>query len=83
MDLPKAEHDRRELRTCDGCCACCRLDREGSPDGACEHIKDNRCAIYEQRPDECREFDCPNTSTSSVIAIGMVHGLIFLNRLDS
>lgn len=27
-------------------------------DGACVYFKDNRCSIYETRPQACREFNC-------------------------
>lgn len=27
-------------------------------DGACVYLKENRCSIYEKRPQMCREFSC-------------------------
>jgi hypothetical protein len=29
-----------------------------NPDGACRHITDAGCAVYQQRPRACRRFDC-------------------------
>ena len=28
------------------------------PDGACIHLGDNGCSIYEHRPQSCRRYDC-------------------------
>jgi hypothetical protein len=28
------------------------------PDGACVHLGDNGCTVYEHRPDACRKYDC-------------------------
>ncbi len=48
---------------CSSCGACCRLAgllngaKHGLPiskDGSCLHLKDNKCSIYENRPDICR-----------------------------
>jgi len=45
---------------CNGCGACCKLlVTEFAPemdrgDGICINLKDNKCSIYENRPDKCR-----------------------------
>ena len=50
---------------CTSCGACCsyikpladngKIDKSCvSPDGSCKNLKDNKCVIYETRPDICR-----------------------------
>lgn len=51
---------------CTQCGECCRRTKfvsddflarvglERGPDGICKHFNDNRCSIYETRPDVCR-----------------------------
>jgi Fe-S-cluster containining protein len=37
------------------------FDEEGMEpelDGCCFFLKDNRCSIYKQRPEGCKNFDC-------------------------
>ncbi len=49
-------------RACGTCTACCHglaideLDKPGFQ--TCAHVCDAGCAIYEQRPDCCRDFQC-------------------------
>lgn len=47
---------------CDGCGACCKLVPDQllemyslprAPNGGCGHLVDNKCSIYESRPDVC------------------------------
>ena len=46
---------------CNSCGACCKLlVQDVAPeldrgDGVCTNLKDNRCSIYETRPDKCRQ----------------------------
>lgn len=52
----------QQFRKCGQCTACCTtleipsLDKPaGSP---CRHLKRSGCGFYEQRPEECRGFQC-------------------------
>ncbi len=49
-------------RTCDGCRACCTLvavDELDKPaQVACASLDCDACAIYESRPQECKNFNC-------------------------
>lgn len=51
------------IRSCDGCTLCCKvvgIEEIESPAGTwCRHCNIGAgCAIYEQRPGECRTFRC-------------------------
>jgi len=35
-----------------------------TPAGACMYLINNRCSIYENRPQGCRQFDCRDPETS-------------------
>jgi len=47
--------------TCNSCGACCKLlIKDHAPeldrgDGICINLKNNKCDIYESRPDKCRQ----------------------------
>lgn len=51
---------------CTSCGACCRSIKHVLPlfddgNGVCVHLADNRCSIYENRPDICRvDILCPS-----------------------
>jgi Fe-S-cluster containining protein len=54
---------RQTVRDCDGCTLCCKVigvKALGKEMGVwCQHCSPGGgCAIYETRPDECRNFDC-------------------------
>jgi hypothetical protein len=54
---------RTTIRACDGCTRCCEVigvNALEKPMGVgCEHcVPKGGCAIYAERPDECRTFDC-------------------------
>lgn len=47
------------MRSCDGCTLCCEELATVTPSGvACDHQCAAGCAIYEERPDPCRTFEC-------------------------
>ncbi len=51
------------IRSCDGCTLCCKVFRietlQKAAGSWCPHCKvGNGCAIYEDRPPECRGFQC-------------------------
>ncbi|HRI10323.1 MAG TPA: hypothetical protein PKW35_21035 [Nannocystaceae bacterium] len=52
----------RQARPCGECTACCTVmavTELQKPRGqACAHICAGGCAIYSERPDSCRRFDC-------------------------
>jgi hypothetical protein len=55
--------DNASKRVCGECSLCCKViavDVLQKPAGAwCGHcLKTSGCAIYERRPDECRQFNC-------------------------
>lgn len=61
MNEPAAEHG--DTRSCDGCTLCCKLLRIEALDKPrsqwCAHCDVGvGCKIYEERPSECRTFDC-------------------------
>jgi hypothetical protein len=54
---------RKTVRDCDGCTLCCKVigvKALEKPMGVwCQHCAPKGgCAIYAERPDECRNFDC-------------------------
>jgi len=54
---------RQTVRDCDGCTLCCKVigvKALEKPMGVwCQHCAPKGgCAIYAERPDECRNFDC-------------------------
>jgi hypothetical protein len=54
---------RKTVRNCDGCTLCCKVigvKALEKPMGTwCQHCAPKGgCAIYAERPDECRTFDC-------------------------
>jgi Fe-S-cluster containining protein len=48
-------------------------DRDGSlvlqqrADGACVHLGERRCTVYEHRPSVCRSFDCRAFAAMGII----------------
>lgn len=50
------------LRSCGDCTACCHvLEVSGLRKPArqtCEHVCETGCAIYQDRPGQCRDFEC-------------------------
>ena len=51
------------VRSCDGCTLCCKVmgiaALEKPPGSWCTHCaRTGSCRIYEERPQECREFNC-------------------------
>ena len=52
----------RQARLCGECTSCCTVmavTELNKPRGqACKHICASGCAIYDERPDSCRRFDC-------------------------
>ena len=63
MIAPNAPNDPAEPRLCGGCTACCKTHEIRAlakpPDQWCPHCLPGRgCAIYDDRPEECRTFGC-------------------------
>jgi hypothetical protein len=56
------ERQPQAVRGCDGCRACCSALGVGTIDKPtwtpCPHECEQGCAIYDDRPGECRGFDC-------------------------
>ena len=50
------------MRTCGDCTLCCKVMAVNSmskPRGAwCRNCTKRSCAIYDERPDDCRQFNC-------------------------
>jgi len=55
-------HNKDNFRKCGQCTACCTsleipsLDKSAGT--SCKHLKRAGCGFYEQRPEECRGFQC-------------------------
>jgi len=66
---------------CSGCGACCKiLPKLVAPwlvgeNGACKHLKDNKCSIYEDRPIECRIDESYDLKKSLVRLIAQERGI--------
>jgi len=52
----------QDFRKCGQCTACCttlEIPTLEKPAGSsCKHLKRNGCGFYDQRPEECRGFQC-------------------------
>ena len=49
----------RQCGECRACCTTCAVNElNKSLNTACVHICERGCAIYESRPNSCREYDC-------------------------
>jgi hypothetical protein len=71
MTVPTGRADAAPARECGDCSLCCKLlgiEELGKPQGQwCPHcVKPNGCAIYDQRPQECRDFSCGWLESSSL-----------------
>lgn len=50
---------QRECGDCTVCCTILGVNEIGKlPQETCEHVCADKCAIYENRPHSCREFEC-------------------------
>ena len=49
----------RTCRDCGMCCTLYQVDSLGKPAGVrCSHLKGTRCSIYNDRPEDCRAYEC-------------------------
>jgi len=55
----KGSQSQRNCGACTACCTSLTIHALNKPAGVpCEHLTAQGCGIYDQRPDECRVFDC-------------------------
>ena len=59
---PPGAADATAVRECGACTACCTVhgvrELEKEPHRRCDHLTENGCGIYDQRPVSCRVYVC-------------------------
>ena len=60
MEMTPADREGRRCGTCTLCCKVMTVEELSKPNGQwCPHcVKGRGCAIYSDRPNECRRFQC-------------------------
>ena len=59
------------MRTCGDCALCCKVlgvhSLDKPRDRWCQHCTKRACKIYDERPDDCRAFDCAWLKRSDIL----------------
>ena len=61
IDFLSKKSFKRECGECHACCTVLKVNVYGhmvDKGNPCPHIKENRCGIYERRPNACKEYTC-------------------------
>lgn len=69
----------RRCGPCTFCCTAAGVPELNKPAGVpCEHITPEGCAIYEDRPESCRDFECAwlQGATPKQARPDLAHGLV-------